>query len=52
MRKVGEIWAPRRCRHPEHSPHSMIVLKPGIYEHVCPGCGHKQNVVVQEGPTL
>lgn len=36
-RKVAE---PRQfCRHPEHKPAGHIVLQPGTYEHVCPGCG-------------
>lgn len=26
------------CRHPEHNPPSMMVFKPGVYEHECPAC--------------
>jgi len=45
-------WKARRaCRHPEHEPPKMIVLRPGTYEWECPGCGEKQIVVVPEGPT-
>lgn len=27
------------CRHPEHNPPGLIVLKPGRHTYVCPGCG-------------
>lgn len=39
-KKIGEI-GDTLCRHPEHSPPSMQVFEPGIYEHTCPGCGAK-----------
>jgi hypothetical protein len=49
-RKIGDIsdepniWknTPKDiCYHPEHNPPSMRVYFPGIYEHICPGCGHR-----------
>lgn len=46
MRKIRDFREPLHCQHPEHNPPSMIVLEPGIYEHVCPGCGRKQMVIV------
>ncbi len=39
LRKIGDIERP--CGHPEHNPPNMMVLKPGICEHICPGCGKK-----------
>lgn len=47
LRKIGDF--PRPCLHPEHNPPSMIVLEPGIYEHTCPGCGHRTTFTVM-GP--
>ena len=35
------------CVHPEHNPPSMMVFKPGTYEHICPACGKKQIFVVR-----
>lgn len=32
---------PRLCQDPEHKPPGMIVLEPGMYEHICPTCGKK-----------
>ena len=29
------------CRHPGHNPPGMCVFEPGVYEHICPGCGNK-----------
>lgn len=37
LRKIRDIKPP--CRHPQHNPPGYIVLSPGVYEHVCPGCG-------------
>jgi hypothetical protein len=33
---IGKI-----CRHSEHNPPMHIVLEPGTYEYICPGCGNK-----------
>lgn len=44
LRKVADLKPP--CRHSEHNPPSMILLSPGIYEHVCPGCGQKSTFTV------
>lgn len=41
----------KMCRHPSHSPPTMIVLKPGIYIHECPGCHKKQTVEIPIGPS-
>ena len=51
-RKIEDLPEPKICRHPEHDPPTMMVFKPGVYEHTCPGCGHKQQFVVGHGPTL
>ena len=37
LRKIAD--APVPCRHPEHEPPTLIVLAPGTYEYICPGCG-------------
>lgn len=40
------------CRHPEHNPPAMIVLKPGEYTWKCPACGEEQTFVVQDRSML
>lgn len=52
LRRVSDLtdeatWTKAVCRHREHSPPSMIVLPEGVYEHVCPGCGHVTRFVVR-----
>jgi len=49
-RKIADLPYRKICRNPSHDPPNMIVLPPGIYEHECPGCGHKQTFVVPEKP--
>jgi hypothetical protein len=44
LRKIADIKPP--CLNPEHNPPSMIVLQPGIYQHICPGCGHSTTFTV------
>lgn len=39
-RKIADIRS-QPCLNPEHNPPSMMVFKPGTYEHTCPGCGSK-----------
>lgn len=29
------------CQHPEHDPPMHLYLRPGVYEHTCPGCGRR-----------
>lgn len=48
LKKIADL--PRVCMHPEHNPPNMIVLQPGVYEHTCPGCGHKTTFVEYGGP--
>lgn len=50
--KIADLPYSRPCQHSEHMPPSMMVWEPGLYEHVCPGCGFKQRFVVGHGPTL
>lgn len=38
------------CQDSDHSPATMIVLPPGKYEHVCPGCNHKTLFLVPPPP--
>ena len=40
----NKIWikqTKKPCFDPEHNPPKHCVFEPGIYEHVCPGCGKK-----------
>lgn len=46
LKKLKEFGHQDICRHPEHNPPSMIVLKPGVYEHTCPACGKKRTFTV------
>lgn len=52
MKKIADFKEINYCLNPSHNPPTMIVLEPGIYEHVCPGCGKKQRVVVPLEPTF
>lgn len=45
IRKIRDIPAP--CNHPEHNPPTHMVLSPGVYENVCPGCGRVTVFTVQ-----
>ena len=38
-RKIGDVGDLKICFHTEHKPPSHQVFEPGIYEHICPGCG-------------
>lgn len=51
VRKIRDLPDWRPCRSPEHNPPSMIVLPPGVYEHVCPSCGKRAEFVVPHPPT-
>ncbi len=54
MRKIHS-WqdvCPKICRHPSHDPPNMIVLEPGVYEHVCPGCKAKKIINIPPKPYL
>lgn len=44
LKKIKDLQKP--CAHPEHNPPSHIVLQPGVYEHICPGCGEKKTFEV------
>jgi hypothetical protein len=37
--KLTKEFIDNHCRHHEHEPPGMIVLKPGMYEHTCDSCG-------------
>jgi hypothetical protein len=50
-RKIADLPLKDICRHPGHEPANMRVYRPGIYEHVCPGCGSKMHFTVH-GATL
>jgi hypothetical protein len=49
LRRIADerTWHQQPCLHPEHNPPGYIVLQPGTYEHVCPGCGAKRIIVEQ-----
>ncbi len=32
----------RPCSHPDHDPPNMRVFENGLWEHICPACGHRQ----------
>jgi len=49
-RKISDD-EPRPCTHPEHNPPSMMVFENGLWEHICPACGHRQVFRVSK-PTL
>ncbi len=47
LRKIADA-PPLPCSHPQHDPPSAIVLEPGVYEYVCPGCDQKKTIVIRE----
>lgn len=50
IRDLPKAWT-YPCHHPEHNPPTMIVLQPGVYEHICPRCGASQTFVIGPRPT-
>ncbi len=50
-RRIDDLPLNERCQHPEHEVPSMLCLRPGLYEHECPGCG-RTFVFRVNGPTL
>jgi hypothetical protein len=48
---VSWVHTTVQCYHPEHSPPTMLYLRPGRYEHMCPGC-KKTVVFTVQGPFL
>jgi hypothetical protein len=44
LRKIADAEPP--CYHLEHNPPTHIVLDPGTYEYVCPGCDKTTKFVV------
>ncbi len=51
-RQIRAFPEEQPCRHPDHHPSSMIVLPPGVYEHVCAGCKMKLTFTIPRGPSL
>lgn len=51
-RKIGEYPEIKRCLYPEHMPAKHIVLKPGVYEHICPSCGREENFIIPKSKTF
>jgi predicted RNA-binding Zn-ribbon protein involved in translation (DUF1610 family) len=39
-RKIADETKP--CSHPEHDPPNMRLFENGLWEHICPACGHRQ----------
>lgn len=55
--KIGELpkfslYSPFLCKDPNHNPPSMQVFEPGIWEHTCPTCNHKQKFIIDLTGTL
>lgn len=46
IKQIQDWTKIKTCRHPEHRPPSMMVFKPGAYEHRCPGCGQRSYFTV------
>lgn len=45
--KIGELPKfPFLCEDPDHNPPTMRVFEPGIWEHTCPTCNHKQKFII------
>lgn len=38
-RKISDL--PQSCIHPSHMPPSHMVYEPGVWEHICAGCGSR-----------
>jgi hypothetical protein len=48
-RKIAEL--PEICRSKEHNPPMFQYFENGMYEHVCPACGHR-TVFTVNNPTF
>ena len=35
------------CKNPNHNPPMHQVFSPGVYEHICPGCGARKEFTVR-----
>ncbi len=46
-KKIRELEDHERCIHPEHNPPMHQYFPPGVYEHTCPECGHRQGFTVR-----
>lgn len=47
IRKLADL--PEPCLSPEHGVPTHMVVAPGIYEHICPSCGHRTVFTVSGG---
>ena len=47
-RKIADHPKAVACLDQQHNPPMHQVFSPGIYQHVCPTCGHSQIFVVPE----
>lgn len=43
-KKIRDMPIP--CAHPAHNPPAHQVFDVGVYEHVCPACGHRTTFAV------
>jgi len=46
-RKIGELEPWELCHDPDHHPAAHKIDAPGVYRHVCPGCGAATNFTVR-----
>ena len=44
FKKIEDYNTKKVCLNPSHNPPSHMVLEPGLYEYVCPSCGHTVNI--------
>ena len=41
-KKLRDLSRNEVCFNPGHNPPQHMVYSDGVWEHVCPGCGHRQ----------
>lgn len=46
-KKYGSMQKKGHCYDPNHNPPAFMVLEDGVYENVCPSCGHITNFSVR-----
>ena len=47
LRRIRELEPYETCTDPRHDPPKHIYLGPGVYEYVCPSCGHRREFTVR-----
>lgn len=48
LKKIKDLPKEQACISSEHNPPMHIVLEDGVYEYICPQCGHRRTFTVNK----